>query len=72
MKTHKDLAKYLADYIDHEFDAKKEEYDFETAVEFVFDNLLEYITDGFDAFESTENVTVRVTDNLLDTRYYGG
>lgn len=48
----KELAKYLADYIEHERDAKKEEYDFDTAVEFVFENLSDYISDGLEAYES--------------------
>lgn len=61
MKTKKDLARYLADYIKHEFDAKKEEYDFDTAVEFVFDNLTDYINDGLEAFESTEDAIIKIS-----------
>lgn len=67
MKTKKELAKYLADYIDYELDAKKEEYDFDTAIEFVLDNLSGTIEEGLDAFESTENVKVEITDSPLDT-----
>lgn len=57
-KTKKDLAKYLADYLKQELDTKKEEYDFDTAVDFFVDNLSDYIEQGLEAFESTENVIV--------------
>ena len=53
----KELAKYLADYIEHERDAKKEEYDFDTAAEFVIENLSDYISEGLDAYESINDTT---------------
>lgn len=58
--TTKDLAEYLADYIEHELDAKREEYGLDIAVDFLFDNLSDYIQEGIDAFESTEGVKISI------------
>jgi len=69
----KKLAKYLADYIEHEYelDAEAKEYD-----------VLDYetiIVEGIEAFESTEDVNISFSDGLIeaareivsDFKYYG-
>lgn len=49
MKTKKDLAKYLADYVVHEIDSNPDT-----------DNLepVDVLEQGLEAFESTENVKI--------------
>jgi len=57
MKTKKDLAKYLADYVEHERDRLHE-----AGLPFSVDCYEIIIEQGLEAFESTEQVQVKIID----------
>lgn len=50
-KTKKDLAVYLADYLEHEINELPDDWD---------GNATEIIEQGLEAFESTENVEIDI------------
>jgi len=56
MKTKKDLAKYLADYIDHE-----ENIELEECGRLISPNY-DLIEQGLEAFESTEQVQIKIVE----------
>lgn len=58
------LSKYLADYIEHECDNIEDELNVNQieAIRDIFGSLDEIIQQGIEAFESTENVKVKVVD----------
>lgn len=55
MKT---VAQYLAEYIGTEMDRQDDMSVYDT------DNLKEWIEEGIEAYQSTENCTITITENL--------
>jgi len=63
MKTKNDLAKYLANYIEYEFDNAKDDDCF-LGDELIPDRplLAAWLAEGIEAFESTEDLSIIIQD----------